>query len=48
VVLCLFLLVHRSQVLHNAAQTGSIIHFIMLFTSSQALQPSFETRQAFC
>jgi len=45
---CLFLSVHRSQELLNAAHTGSVLHFIVLFTSSQALQPSIEMCQAFC
>ena len=43
---CLFLSVHRSQVLLNAAHTGSVLHFIVVFTWRQALQPSFEMRQA--
>ena len=28
--------------------TGSVLHFIVLFTWSQAVQSSFETRQVFC
>ena len=48
VFFCLFLSLHRSQVLLNTAHTGSVLQFIVLFTWSQALQPSFEMRQAFC